>query len=364
VGIDIGSTVGDYQIIGMLGRGGMGRVFKVRNVISDRVEAMKCLRSYADAAPELTERFHREIKVLAKLEHPNITSFRTAFRVGDEILMVMEHVEGSSLDRRLKSGALETSRAVHYACQVLAALSYAHRAGVLHRDVKPSNILLGAGDSAKLTDFGIASLAGDAALTMTGNAMGSLHYMAPEQMRAEPLDARADVYSVGVTLYEMVTGRVPVKGDSFYTILKAHTDERPAPPMNLVPEVPAGLSDVIVKALEKDQKARFQTADDFRAALLSLSSTRHPSADLFAAAGVDSDFKLKVEEHVSTPKTWDPEVLEAAKRNLATYIGPMARVLVGRAADKARSVQDLYQILATEIPSLHDRDRFLRCMPL
>jgi serine/threonine-protein kinase len=363
VALDIGSTVGDYHIIGLLGRGGMGRVFKVRNLISDRIEAMKSLRSYADAAPELTERFLREIKVLAKLEHPNITSFRTAFRVGDELLMVMEHVEGNSLDRKLKSGNLDTWLAVHYGCQVLSALSYAHQAGVLHRDVKPSNILLGAGNTAKLTDFGIASLAGEAALTMTGNALGSLHYMSPEQMKAEALDARSDIYSVGVTLYEMVTGRVPVQGDSFYAILRAHTDERPTPPMELVPQFPIGLSDVILKALEKNPKSRFQTADEFRTALVALGPAKQ-SSDMFSTAGVDSSFKLKVEGHVTSPKSWDPEMLEAAKRNLAVYIGPMARVIVGRAADKARSVQDLYELLAAEIPSLQDRDKFLRKMPV
>lgn len=362
--IDIGSTIGDYHIIGLLGRGGMGRVFKVRNVISDRVEAMKCMRSYADSAPELTERFQREIKVLAKLEHPNVTSFRTAFRVGDELVLVMEHVEGSSLDKRLKTGKLEAWMALNYACQVLSALDYAHESGVLHRDVKPSNILLGKGETAKLTDFGIASLTGEAGLTMTGNALGSLHYMSPEQMKAMSLDARSDVYSVGVTLYEMVTGKMPVPGDSFYAILRAHTDERPTPPMHLVPEVPVGLSDVIVKSLEKDPKDRFQTAGEFRAALMALGPPKPLTADLLATAGVDSNFKLQMGDSKPIPRSWDPALLETAKRNLAVYIGPMARVIVGRAAEKALSVQDLYQLLAAEIPSLQDRDKFLRKMPV
>ena len=362
--IDIGSTIGDYHIIGLLGRGGMGRVFKVRNVISDRVEAMKCMRSYADAAPEMTERFQREIKVLAKLEHPNVTSFRTAFRVGDELVLVMEHVEGSSLDKRLKTGKLDAWMALNYACQVLSALDYAHESGVLHRDVKPSNILLGRGETAKLTDFGIATLTGEAGLTMTGNALGSLHYMSPEQMKAMALDARSDVYSVGVTLYEMVTGKMPVPGDSFYAILRAHTDERPTPPMHLVPEVPVGLSDVIVKSLEKDPKDRFQTAGEFRAALMALGPPKPLTADLLATAGVDSNFKLQMGDSKPIPKSWDPALLETAKRNLAVYIGPMARVIVGRAAEKAHSVQDLYQLLAAEIPSSQDRDKFLRKMPV
>jgi serine/threonine-protein kinase len=364
VALDIGSTIGDYKIIAMIGRGGMGRVFKVRNVISDRIEAMKSHLSYADAAPELADRFVREIKVLARLEHPNITAFRTAFRVGNELMMVMEHVEGSSLDRRLKVGKLETWLAVHYASQVLSALGYAHQSGVLHRDVKPSNILLGPGDTVKLTDFGIASLEGDAALTLTGNALGSLHYMSPEQMKAEPLDARSDVYAVGVTLYEMVTGRVPVQGDSFYTILKAHLEQKPTPPIKLVPEVPPDLSDVIVKSLEKDPRDRFQTAEEFRVALQAVKSVGHPAAETVTALPFDVGSKPTPHPPAAETKTWDPQILEIAKRNLALYIGPMARVIVNRAASHARSVQDLYQLLAAEIPSAQDRDKFLRTMPL
>jgi len=361
--LSVGSTIGDYQIVSLIGRGGMGRVFKVRNILSDRIEAMKSHLSYADEAPELAERFIREIKVLAKLEHPNITTFRTAFRVGNELMLIMEHVEGSSLDRRLKAGRIETWRAVHYMCQVLSALDHAHRAGVLHRDVKPSNILLGSGDSVKLTDFGIASLAGDTALTITGNTMGSLHYMSPEQMKAEMLDARSDLYSAGVTLYEMVTGQIPVQGDSFYAILKAHLEQKPTPPIRLVPDVPPELSDLIVKSLEKDPKARFQSAEEFRTALETISSVKCPTDFAVTAISYETDSSRPRTPSGET-KSWDPEMLEAAKKNLAIYIGPMARVIVSRATGQAKSIQELYQLLAAEIPSLQDRDKFLRTMPL
>lgn len=219
----------------------MGKVFKVRNVISDRVDAMKSLLSYGDGESEAAERFIREIKVLAKLEHPNITSFRTAFRVSEEVLMIMEYVEGSSLSRKLVHNRLELWRAVDYTCQVLSALSHAHQSGVLHRDVKPSNILIGPDDRVKLTDFGIASLTTEPGLTITGGTVGTLCYMSPEQMKAFPIDGRADLYSVGVTLYEMVTGRVPFKGDSYYSVLKANLEHRPIPPKELVPDVAAEL---------------------------------------------------------------------------------------------------------------------------
>jgi serine/threonine protein kinase len=223
--LEVGKTVGDYEIIALLGHGGMGQVFKVRNVISDRVDAMKSLLSYGDGDSEKAERFIREIKVLAKLEHPNITSFRTAFRVNEELLMIMEYVEGSSLSRKLLQ-RLEPETAVDYACQVLSALGHAHQCGVLHRDVKPSNILIGTGDRVKLTDFGIASLIADPGLTITGGTVGTLYYMAPEQMKALPIDGRADLYSLGATLYEMITGRVPFKGDSYYSVLKANLERK------------------------------------------------------------------------------------------------------------------------------------------
>lgn len=365
VDLSVGNTVGDYEIVALLGRGGMGRVFKVRNLISDRVEAMKSLLSYADAEPELAERFAREIKVLAKLEHPNITSFRTAFRAGNELLMIMEYVEGCSLDRKLAHERLEMWRSVQYVCEVLGALSYAHLSGVLHRDVKPSNILISTGDKAKLTDFGIASLTGDLGLTMTGRALGTLYYMSPEQMKSEPLDSRSDLYSIGVTLYEMVTGRVPFKGDSFYAILRAHLESKPVPPINVVPDVPQELSNIIQKTLEKKPIDRFQTADDLRTALQDLKLAK-PSSDIHglptASVGIQSHVVAKTPS--GGVKSWDTAVLETARKNLAVYIGPMAKVIVSRAAAKARSLEGLYQLLAAEIPSLHEREKFLRSRPL
>ena len=362
----IGKTVGDYEIIGVLGHGGMGKVFKVRNVISDRVDAMKSLLSDGNRESEAAERFLREIKVLAKLEHPNITSFRTAFRANDEVLMIMEYVEGSSLSRKLGHQRLELWRAVDYTSQVLSALAHAHHSGVLHRDVKPSNILISADDRVKLTDFGIASLTADPGLTITGGTVGTLYYMSPEQMKAMPLDGRADLYSVGVTLYEMVTGQVPFRGDSYYAILKAHLETIPVAPMALVPEIPAALSDIIEKALEKQPSARFQTAEEFREALQSLDLPKTSTSDSIPTATVDVPRSPAASKTPSSrrSKSWDPAELETARKNLAVYIGPMAKFIVGRAANHARSVEELYQALATEISSPVDREKFLRSKPL
>ncbi len=359
--LEVGKTVGDYEIIALLGHGGMGKVFKVRNVISDHVDAMKSLLSYGDGESEAAERFIREIKVLAKLEHPNITSFRTAFRVNEEVLMIMEYVEGSSLSRKLHH-RLEVWRAVDYTCQVLRALSHAHQSGVLHRDVKPSNILIGADDRVKLTDFGIASLTADPGLTITGGTVGTLYYMSPEQMKALPIDGRADLYSVGVTLYEMITGRVPFRGDSYYSILKANLEHRPIPPNDLVPSLPVELSAIIEKSLEKNPRDRFQTADEFRIALQELMLDKPSNHDSPTASAVVAPLASKTPSR--SFKHLDPAVLETARKKLAIYIGPMAKIIVDQAANHARSVEDLYQTLAAEIPSMQDREKFLRSRPL
>ena len=208
--LEIGTTVGDYQVVGILGAGGMGQVYKVRNVISDRVEAMKVLLPDLANQPDLADRFLREIKVQASLVHPNIAGLHTAVRVDNQLLMLMEFVEGVTLDQKLKDGPLPAAEAVNYVMQVLAALDYAHARGVVHRDIKPGNMMLTPGGVVKLMDFGIARSATVHKLTQTGTTVGSLYYMSPEQIQgiAAP-DARSDLYSVGVSLYELVTGKKP-----------------------------------------------------------------------------------------------------------------------------------------------------------
>ncbi|MGC8793875.1 MAG: protein kinase domain-containing protein [Bryobacteraceae bacterium] len=263
----IGDRVGDYEIVGVLGTGGMGKVYKVRNVISERLEAMKVLLPNLEGDPALADRFLREIKVLATLDHPNIASLHTAFRSGNQLVMVMELVEGVSLDERLKQGPIPMGEAINYFCQALDALDYAHSKGIVHRDIKPANIMVTPQGVVKLMDFGIAKPAGDRQLTRTGTTLGSLYYMSPEQVTGGALDPRSDIYSMGVALYEVLTGTRPFKGDSEFSIMAAHLEGQVVPPVQVNPLLGPLINDIIMTAIAKDPAKRFQSAKAFRNAL-------------------------------------------------------------------------------------------------
>jgi eukaryotic-like serine/threonine-protein kinase len=259
--------IGDYEIIRELGHGGMGQVFLVRNLISDRIEAMKILLPDLANQGDLGARFIREIKLLASLDHPNIAALRTAFSADNQLIMIMEYVEGDTLAHRMERGPFPPAEALDYIDQVLAALSYAHAKGIIHRDIKPANMMLTPSGVLKLMDFGIARSGNDLGLTVTGTTLGSLDYMSPEQVQAQPTDARSDLYSVGVSLYEMVTGQRMFNATSSFSIMEAQIKEAPRPPIEVQPSLPKPLSDLIVMSVAKNPAERFQTADAFRNAL-------------------------------------------------------------------------------------------------
>jgi serine/threonine protein kinase len=306
--------IGDYEVLGVLGAGGMGKVFKVRNVISDRIEAMKILLPDLAGQKELGERFLREIKLLAGLNHPNIASLRTALTVGNQLVMIMEFVEGTTLAARVEQGRIPLTDAVDYIDQVLAALSYAHRQHIIHRDIKPANMMLTSEGLLKLMDFGIARADNDRGMTMTGATLGSPGYMSPEQIRGETVDARSDLYSVAVSLYEMVTGRRPFQSGSNFSIMTAHLQEAPTPPIQLQPDLPSVLNQVILMGLSKDPAQRFQSADAFRNALKSVSEAAQ---------------KLPAE---AAPRVEPPPAFAAAAVGVPGGSHPPARVPAGTLA--------------------------------
>jgi serine/threonine protein kinase len=262
----IGQSLGDYSIRQELGKGGFGRVYQVEHTLTGRREAMKVLA--ASNSPEQAERFLREIRLQASLTHPNIAVVHTAFWVNDDLALVCEYLEGQPLQQVLAGQRLPTKRALDIIVQVLQGLSYAHARGIIHRDITPANILLTASGPVKIIDFGLAKAATDLRLTQEGSPIGAAHYMSPEQIRgAQEIDARTDVYSCGIVLYELITGRKPFEGGDSFTIMKGHAEELPPSPTEANPEVSKELSAIIVRAMSKKPEDRFQSADAFLQAI-------------------------------------------------------------------------------------------------
>jgi eukaryotic-like serine/threonine-protein kinase len=337
--------IGDYEILAPIGAGGMGRVFKVRNVISNREEAMKVLLPDFASQPELAARFLAEIRTLATLEHPNITQLRTAFDYQGHFVMVMEYVEGATLETMASAGRIPLEQMLDYASQTLAGLSYAHGHGVTHRDIKPANIMITTHGVAKLMDFGIAKSTEDIQLTRPGTTMGSVYYMSPEQVQGGPIDARSDIYSFGVTLYEMFTGRKPFVSESSYTVLNAQINENPVPLIEVNPDLPVELNDIVLKAMAKDPAARFQNADAMRNALRGLRgaqaaavpvSTPVAAASATAAAGA-------VPSATAAASAVPGAVSSASAANEAPKFTPVPQV--APAAQKSKSNRGLWIVL-------------------
>jgi serine/threonine protein kinase len=273
----IADTVGPYRILEELGRGAAGRVFKVEHNITQRLEAMKVLERGRPDAPELAERSLREIRLQARMDHPNIAAIHNAFWAGEDLVLVMELIEGCSLRRLLEAGRIPLPAAIDYACQALSALAYAHARGVIHRDISPSNMIVGSDGPLKLSDFGLAKGPADVRVSQNGAPLGSLYYMSPEQVRGlSQVDARSDIYSLGAVLYELVTGRKPFDGESAYSIMVEQVEKQPAPPIEVEPGLPEPLNDIILRALEKDPSRRFSSADEFRELLMQIGEHASP----------------------------------------------------------------------------------------
>jgi serine/threonine protein kinase len=312
-----GQHIGDYEILSILGMGGMGKVYKVRNVICDRIEAMKILLPDLTSNQGLADRFLREIRLLGTLNHPNIAALRTALTYENQLVMIMEFVEGETLANRIARAPISTAAAVNFSDQILSALSYAHKQNIIHRDIKPANMMLTSAEVVKLMDFGIARSSSDHALTNTGTTIGSLNYMPPEQVRGEAADARSDIYSYGVSLYELLTGQLPFKGDSHYSLMTAHLKESPAAPITLRSDLPPALNEIIMIAMSKDPVERFQSADAFRTALKSVPVSVLPSSNTTMTTGASKSPSISAAETIVDP-------LPARSTSGATLVEPSA----------------------------------------
>ena len=250
-----------YEILERIGTGGMAIVYKAKCHRLNRLVAIKILKSDLAQNEEFRRRFNAESQAVAQLSHPNIVSVYDVSRGGDMEYIVMELIDGITLKQYMeKRGQLNWRESLHFITQIMRGLSHAHSRGIIHRDIKPQNIMVLRDGSVKVADFGIACLA-DSAQTLTQEALGSVHYISPEQARGDRPDARSDIYSSGVVLYEMLTGRLPFEGESAVSVAIQHLSSSPLAPREINPDIPEQLELICMKAMAPDLEHRYQSAD-------------------------------------------------------------------------------------------------------
>lgn len=274
---------GRYRLLEQLGQGGMALVYKAQDLLLDRVVAVKVLRESWAADADFISRFRQEARAAARLSHPNIVAVYDVGEDGGRHYIVMEHAEGRSLKEELEKGPLSPLRAVDLGIQLCAGLEYAHKQGIVHRDIKPHNVLLTRGQ-AKIVDFGIARALGVASQTQGGEVLGSPQYLSPEQAMGQEATAASDIYSFGVLLYQAVTGRLPFAADSPVATALKHIHDIPEPPRQVNAGVPASLEAIVLKAMAKEPQQRFASAAQMGQALVEcLARSQEDTAALWLA---------------------------------------------------------------------------------
>lgn len=259
-----------YEILEQVGGGGMALVYRARDIYLNRIVAIKILREQLTSDEEFVSRFRREAQAVASLSHTNIVSIYDVGHSGQTYYLVMEMVEGRNLKELIKeNGPFPIDKAIAIAKQICDALEHAHEHQIIHRDIKPHNIIITKDGVVKVTDFGIARAVSTATVTHSGNIMGSVHYFSPEQARGEIADEKSDIYSLGVVIYEMLTGELPFVGESPISVALKKIQNDPLSPRRINSQIGEALEKVILIAMDKDPKKRFKSADDLRANLLS-----------------------------------------------------------------------------------------------
>lgn len=260
--------INSYEVLERVGRGGMGTVYKVRHTLRNEILALKQLN---DDSPEIQKRFENEAVVLSKLSHPNIVQVNDFFSFENELYIAMEFVDGKPLSQIIgkEVGPIISEKAVPLFIQILQGMSHAHQNGIVHRDIKPANILVGSDGTIKITDFGIAKVLG-ATMGTAGMKMGTIYYMSPEQMEGEEIDERSDIYSLGMTFYEMLAGRLPfnfANTSNPFAIMKQVHDAEIPDPREYYPHIPESVVIALMKSIQKDKRRRYQRIDEFLRAL-------------------------------------------------------------------------------------------------
>jgi len=266
----IGKTISHYRILEKLGEGGMGEVYLAQDTKLNRRVALKFLPAQLASDEEFKERFKREAQAAAALNHPNIITIHEVAEYENRPYIAMEYVEGESLKKLITKKDLSINKVINMAMQICEGLSKAHQSGIVHRDVKPQNILIDKDGRVRILDFGLAKLKKDAMLTQPGSTVGTVAYMSPEQAQGMEVDQRSDIFSFGVVLYEMITSQLPFKGEHDAAMIYSIIHETPEPLARYKANVPDELQRMVEKAMEKSPEMRYQHADDLGADLRKL----------------------------------------------------------------------------------------------
>jgi len=303
----LGGLLGErYEILGLLGKGGFASVYQVRNRNLERLEALKVLDESRSAESDFTKRFVQEARVVASLEHPAIIRIHDFGNAGGFLWYSMQFVDGPSLAVRLeRHGRLHEETAARIAVPVLGALDYAHSRGVVHRDIKPGNILLDAAGRPTLTDFGIAKVSDSLATTRTGFVLGSPGYLSPEQLRGESLDGRSDLYSLGITLYEILTNAVPFDSQEAVATVVRRLTEDAEPLSRRLPGIDPALEQIVMRSLARDREARYPSAREMKADLEAFLARAYPAEEA-AGAGEGTGILPAVTDAAPEPATVRP----------------------------------------------------------
>ena len=364
-----GTRFGDYEILAELGAGGMGRVYRAKDLTLERMVALKTLAPQFGSDTGFVQRFLKEARAAARLNHPNIVQIYDFGQVGETYYLAMEYVDGHSLGAYLRRGHFSERDAILVIRHACRALAVAHAEGLVHRDIKPDNLMLTSKGEVKLVDLGIAKRVDeDQSLTQTGQAVGTPHYISPEQIRGtRDVDARADIYSLGATLYHLVTGHTPFKGTSGALVMSMHLAQPLADPRTYVAGLSEGLCRVIRKMMAKDRAERYADVDTLDRDLYRLQTGEVPEG----AEPGDTAVETIVREDVRRPGSahtpghtpaphpaFDSGVLNRVEELLAADVGPMARVLVRRAAKTAPSLEALCAELSEQVDVGPAREAF------
>lgn len=376
--LEPGNTLGNYLIISKLGEGGMGVVYKAHDTTLDRTVAIKILSPHLFRNQEFLQRFRIEAQAQARLNGPSIVTLHSLFETNGSLALVMEYVEGSTLAQRIQNeGHLSVATTVWVFEQALVGVERAHRMGIVHRDLKPSNIFITTTHEIKLMDFGVAKFTNTQEVTQSGSMIGTLMYISPEQIKGKDADFRSDIYTLGITLFEAVTGRLPFEKKTDYEFMDAHLHEEPPRPSTLRPEIPQELENVILKAIDKDPDKRFQSAHEFRSALIKvgmihvrayrrLKSIRNDreraikahyrQAEAAAAGGVSLDVgSASTTASFPTLPSWLQGVLPVARRYAMITLGGIVPLAVAAIAlgHYLTDSQDAPQRVATVDSAAH-----------